>query len=364
MPTLIPSETRLSEHFLLSDMIGCHSVYSLGLRNRFEKQGVDLRLENGKALCTECLEPLLHAVGSFSISYGFISPELSSKIITYQDWRKPSHHRWDLGAAVDIKPHYYLQTIAKSPIEFVLEGIFEEMPMSRVITYSESPFICVAVAAIEVLRDTPRRMFYENEYQGVKGAKPAFRRYASASARAKRLEELKQSGGLQWVGHGYPTHHGGGRRQYQHMQCSEFTVVSDFLYDELSVMEGYRNIPQTQDPSVAEAFRVAGRVYDRLLDLSSALRLSIVSAYTSHTSEAYITGRDWRGDIIEFEVVPPEFMPAADFIEIVMEKRPEGFTLAEDSGRVIVSIERRHFSGDQQRAEEVRVKTRKRPKTR
>lgn len=144
MAVLDPTVTRLSPHFLLSDMMGCSSVYSKGLPNRFDKhQGVDSRLVNGKALCENALEPLLASVGAFSISYGFISPEVSREIVTYQDWRTPSHHRWDLGAAVDICPHYYvLKSIAKgatnetgAPILFALNEM-ADLPLSRLITYS------------------------------------------------------------------------------------------------------------------------------------------------------------------------------------------------------------------------------------
>ncbi|MGZ7230907.1 hypothetical protein ACXWOM_10635, partial [Streptococcus pyogenes] len=76
--------------------------------------------------------------------YGFISPELSRKIVKYQDPDKPSHHRWDLGAAADICVHDWVQTLAPgavgttgAPVHFALRHL-RDLPISRLITYSES----------------------------------------------------------------------------------------------------------------------------------------------------------------------------------------------------------------------------------
>lgn len=355
---LIPSKTRLSPHFLLSDMMGCNSVYSKGLPNVFDKwPGTDIRLENGKALCEHALEPLLATVGSFSISYGFISPDLSDEIVTYQDPQKPSHHRWDLGAAVDICPHFHvLQSTSKhstpesgAPILFALEHM-QYLPLSRVITYSESPYVCVAVSAVEVLRGEARGAWYENRYTGKAGAKPRYLKYPSPNQRANALEKICDCG-LEhgWVGGGYPSYHGGGRKQYQHMRASNYTMVSDFLYDEEFVMDGKRNIPSLLNKDVAFAFQLAGATYDWLLKMSGYPRLSIVSGYTSPTTPGWIAGRDWREGDVSFEIVPPAYVTPKDFIQQVFRADHEigkhhmlfaDIAMVAEDDRVIISVRR------------------------
>lgn len=328
MAILDPTAFRLSPHFLLSDLMGCSSVYTRGFRNYLDKQpGIDPRIANGQALCEQALEPLLAIVGSFSVSYGFICPELSRHIVTYQDWRKPSHHRWDLGAAVDICPHHYvLQSTSKdasaetgAPIIFALEHM-QDLPLSRLITYSESPFICVAVSAEEVEQNVARMAWYENRYGGKKGAKPDFIKYSSAATRAKALAALTDQGlKTKWTGHGYPTYHGGGRKQLHHIRVSKYTMVTDWLFDEMCVREGVKNQPSLDKPEVLEAFQLAGAAYDAILKHTGIPRLSIVSAYTSHLSDAWIDGRDWRTGPVTFEVVPPEYLGVDGLRKAIME---------------------------------------------
>lgn len=357
MAILSPTKTRLSSHFLLSDMMGCHSVYALGLPNVFDKQrGGDIRLTNAKALCEEALEPILAMVGSFSISYGFICPALSQKIVTYQDWRKPSHHRFDLGAAVDICPHHYvLQSVAKhagetdgAPIMFALEHL-RQLPLSRLITYSESPYICIAVSAEEVETQAQRMAWYENRYEGRSGDKPKFNKYPSQSARERAFERLQDEGlPTRWTGKGYPTYHGGGNRQYHHMRTSKHTMVSDWLYDEEWVTKGIKNAPVLNNAEVARGFKVAGEVYEAILEVSGLPRLSIVSAYTSHLSKGWIPGRDWRGEVVSFEVVPPEYLSPVEFAEGLNGMIP-GVECEVDEDRVIIWADKNHVEKTTQR---------------
>lgn len=324
MGTLNPSTTRLSPHFLLSDVMGCSSIYARGIANVFDKRpGNDVRLINLRALCEHALEPTLAAVGSFSITYGFISPEVSRELVTYQDWRKPSHHRADLGAAVDIIPHHYvLQSTANNatfesgaPILFALDHM-QDMPLSRLITYSESPCICVAVSAEEVEEGKARGAWYENRYTGVAGARPDYRKYPTAQARKRAFANLCACGlDHRWTGKGYPTYHGGGRRQLHHIRASRYTMVTDFLYDDHFVRNGVRNQPSLDNALVRDAFSIAGKAYDYLLQVTGLPRLSIVSGYTSHLSPGWIEERDWRGDDISFEVVPPVYMSPEQFVK-------------------------------------------------
>lgn len=324
MGLLNPTKTRLSPHFLLSDVMGCSSVYSRGLANVFDKQpGTDVRLTNLRALCENALEPILAEVGPISVTYGFISPEVSRELVTYQDWRKPSHHRADLGAAVDIIPHHFvLQSSAKNatnesgaPIMFALEHL-DALPLSRLITYSESPCICVAVSAEEVETGTVRGAWYENRYKGAKGQKPQYLKYPSQAARTRALQNLCECGlDHPWSGHGYPTYHGGGRRQLHHIRASRFTMITDFLYDENFVSQGVRNQPSLDNPMVKQGFELAGKAYDYLIQTSGLPRLSIVSGYTSHLSPGWIEERDWRSGDVSFEIVPPQYMQPEEFTQ-------------------------------------------------
>ena len=344
-----PTQIRLSPHFLLSDFMGCFSVYRHGYPNVFEMSAPDYRLENGRALCREVLEPVLALSGPISISYGFISPELSRQIVKYQDPDKPSHHRWDLGAAADICVHDWVQTLAPgsvgttgAPIEFALSHM-QEMQISRLITYSESPYFCVAVSAEEVERSDPRMAWYENRYGGEPKVKPEFRKMASAVSRKVALEVLKKRGQeVDWRGAGYPTHHGGGIRQYQHTRTSRYTMLSDWLFDVEYVARGVPNIPRMANPLVREAFELAGMAYDSLIASSGLPRLSIVSAYTSPeaANAPWVEGRDWLGKTITFEVVPPEYVSPS---EAGLEIWPiEGgfMEISEDRDRLIVKVDR------------------------
>lgn len=351
MAVLDPTVVRLSPHFLLSDFMGCNSVYSRGLPNVFDKRsGHDVRLDNGRALCEHALEPLLAQVGSFSISYGFISPELSREIVTYQDPNKPSHHRWDLGAAADICPHHYvLQSTSKkplndegAPIRLALEHM-QELPLSRLITYSESPYLCVAVSADEVAKDQPRMAWYENRYTGKKSVKPDYRKYPTQVSRDNALKRLEADGlDHPWRGGGYPSYHGGGKRQLHHLRASKYTMVSDFLFDQEWVQDGVKNIPVLNNPGVASAFKLAGAAYDDILKLSGLPRLSIVSGYTSHHSKGWIQDRDWRAGEVTFEIVPPEYKdPRTLYADcMIWPAMVEKMDMDVDQDRIIVRVKR------------------------
>jgi hypothetical protein len=358
MAILDPTRTRLSPHFLLSDMIGCQSVYAKGLPNVFEKEGRDIRLVNGKALCEHVLEPLVALMGSVSISYGFISPSLSREIVTYQDPNKPSHHRWDLGAAVDVCVHrQVLQSISNdnasplqadwsSPIAFALEHL-QELPLSRLITYSESPYICMAVSADEVARGAPRGAWYENRYTGHPKVKPQYIKYPTSQLRARAQKRIAAEGLTHgWEGAGYPTYHGGGRKQFQHMRVSDHTMVSDWLYDEQFVTEGVRNFPSLDNAAVMEGFKLAGEAYEYMLKVTGLPRISIVSAYTSHLSQGWMAGRDWRQGDVSFEIVPPEYLSPEHFIQEVVKGDTQmhlifgHVTMVAEDDRVIVTVRR------------------------
>lgn len=277
-----PTEIRLSDHFLLSDLMGCHSVYAHGYPNVFEGAGLlqKNKLREGKVLANKLLEPLLQR-SRLSVTYGYISPELSRRIVKYQNPDKPSYHRWDDGAACDVVLHQYVH--ANVPPIYAACWIDENLPVSRTITYAESPCICVSTRAEEVQKGDPRRALYENRYVGDR--KPQYIPYSS-----NPKTRLSQKAGIvlehDWQGQGYPSYHGGGIRQVQHYRTSKYTLLSDFLMSPTAMAEGFPNMPTSLGGRGLVRFRRAGAVIDSLLVATQARRFSIIQAYQAES---------WRG---------------------------------------------------------------------
>lgn len=291
-----PTTVRISEHFLLSDFMMCHSMLVYGYENAWDDPK-NTKIEEISYLCESVLEPFLEEFGPFSISYGYISPALSEKIVKYQDPKKPSYHRWDAGAAVDICVHdHVLGGPEGAPIYLAFE-IDSKYAYSRMITYSESPYICIATRLSEKDGE-PRRAFYENQYQGKRKVKPKYITYG-----ANRGVQIATHGLLHdWRGAGYPTYHGGGIRQAHHVRVGRYCMLSDFLYSTACVNEGRRNIP-TPDRRTKDTFYAAGKVYDRLLSVLGTHRLSIVRGFESKTSFGE-SAHNWEDGYI-LQVVPP-----------------------------------------------------------
>jgi hypothetical protein len=290
-----PRTVWLSENFRLSDFLGNNSVFGRGLANPFE--GGKKHLDNAEALCTTLLERALDAHGPLSISYGYISPDFSRRTVSYQDPDKPSHHRWDLGAAADIRCHDFLDEDNNSPALLLhwIDG--EQIPYSRLISYSESPFVCVAVSAEELLRDGPRRAMYENCYEGVPKRKPAYIQLHRPRARQERLREIQEQGlPAPWRGAGHPTYHGGGSKQLQHYQVSRYTTALDWCFDMHSIEHGVPNRPKLLDPHVQDNLAAAGLVYDYLVGLGpqeGSRRISILSGFKAPEHPNYDPAYAW-----------------------------------------------------------------------
>ena len=302
-----PTKVRMSDNLLLSDMIGCHSAYVKGLKNVFlDPLGVKLR--EGMHLCSTILEPIMVRFGPISIAYGYISDELSKKIVTYQDPSKPSYHRWDKGAAVDICIHVPVEK--RAPV-LVAHEIDLLLPYSRMITYSESPFICIASQVEE--GSNQRSAFYENRYTGVPKEKPAFIS-KSKNARTRARQGVDASDDLQdhdWRGAGYPTYHGGGRRQLQHIRTSRYTIASDFLFSRHALSVGVPNVPTF--PKFDKPFANAGDVYDFLLEALNIPKISIVRGFESFRFNDYPLF-SWL-EHFTLEVVPPSYVSPNELAE-------------------------------------------------
>lgn len=314
-----PRLVWLSDNFRLSDFLGNHSVYSSGLKNNVEFSDGDIRLRNARQLCEKALEPLLEMAGPVSIAYGCISESFSRATVRYQDPDLPSHHRWDLGAAADVVAHRWVQGLPHEPdlLQLFANGETSTspallahaidqkgVPYSRLISYSESPYLCIAVAERELVFNRPRKAFYENRYEGVRGAKPRYIQQASETARARVRNELQEVGLTHgWEGQGYPSYHGGGRRQYQHMRVSKYTMVLDWLFNLKSISDGIRNIPALTSEEVQDSFAAAGLTFDWVVDNVEGLpRLSVLSGYTCRSHPDYTAERDWRLRTISVEI--------------------------------------------------------------
>lgn len=299
MSYIDPTTVRLSEHFLLSDLMGCNSVYTKGYANVFDIDNKG-KLKEGRTLAQNLLEPLI-ARSRLSVTYGYISPDLSRRIVKYQDPDKPSYHRWDDGAACDVVLHQYVHT--NVPPIYAAFWIDENLPVSRTITYAESPCICVSTRAEEIRKGDPRRALYENRYVGER--KPQYVPYSS-SARTRTAQKASVELEHDWRGGGFPSYHGGGIRQTQHIRTSKYTLLSDFLMSPTAMAEGYTNTPPSLAARGLVRFRRAGRVVDSLLEATGARRLSIVQAFQS---------AEWAGDVPSnwadgayLVVVPPDGM--------------------------------------------------------
>ncbi len=315
-----PTATRLSEHFLLSDFLGNHSVYARGFPNLWEDPDGS-KLREGQHLCDTLLEPIMADYGPLSVSYGYISPALSKKIVTYQDPNAPSYHRWDKGAAADIRVHAWVEETA--PI-YLAHEIDQRYGYSRMITYSESPFICIASQVSEGV--SHRRAFYENRYCGKKGAKPLYiRKSASAATRKKEAEALVLE--HPWEGMGYPTYHGGGIRQFHHTQVSRYSVVSDFLYSTKAVCEGIANAPNTK--KLWDSFSAAGRLYDVLLERLDIPRLSIVRGFESFRFNDYPLF-SWRNHFA-IDCIPPSYIKPDDVAQVALEMSDDVVSVGVDN---------------------------------
>ena len=273
---LDPMRTRLSDSFLLSDFMGCTSIYRKGLCNQFHDN--DAKLREGQLLAETLEEISRLAKSPLSLVYGFISDEVSWEIVKYQDPSKPSYHRWDYGAATDFCAHNYVRgkanDLSNAPIALAWDIDAAGIEYSRMITYSESPMVCFATRSSE---RTPRKAFYENRYEGEIGAKPKFVRMPVPGERRQkaRKELLKEGLPDGWKGHGFPTYHTGGARGYEHYRTSRYTLLSDLLYDNCKVFSGEINMPKI-NRELREVMRHVGGHIDVLVEAMGGKRVSVV----------------------------------------------------------------------------------------
>ena len=93
-----PWTQRMNEHFVLSDFLYSDSIIRRGFKNQIDTAPIH-RL-HGNELAT-LLGHIADEHGHLSITYGYISHDVSMKTVKWRDPANPSYHRWDMGAAAD-----------------------------------------------------------------------------------------------------------------------------------------------------------------------------------------------------------------------------------------------------------------------
>ena len=313
MAYLDPTTIRLSDSFLLSDFMGCTSVYRYGYPNRISNADEN-KIKEGCNLA-EHLEQIQEKFGPLSVIYGYISPDLSKKIVTYQSPDKPSYHRWDAGAAADIIPHNHNTIYCRNvdndggnqpfaPIRFAYE-VAINMEFSRMITYAESEAVCFATRLSEK-GGKGRSALYENRYVGER--KPNHIKHPTDKEilKARRYLDLNWP----WRGQGYPSYHGGGHKQFEHYRLDDHVILSDFLYDSERVHHGKINIPWNIGSKAACCYEKSLQDATDVLELLVSrymTRFSIVSGFHRSTE----VERNWTRNF-RLEVVPPDTLSILD----------------------------------------------------
>ena len=251
------------------------------------------------------LSMLLSAMfGPTAVTYGYISPDLSRRIVSYMDPNAPSPHRWDFGAAADFVVHAFASKLNAKPMQpltrqgnSVLPGeprtLGEDFsphhlaetvcallhPMlSRVITYSESAGICMSTSTVtNILR---RKNLYFNVYEGQKGAKPRYTRHRidrpDCAAQKEAEPSIRRHG---WRGDGAPTYHGRGKKQHHHVRPAPMVLLSEMLHSMPCLLEGEANhapAPSTDEGRKLKA--MAAKLSDlRIMHAAAHGKLSSIS---------------------------------------------------------------------------------------
>lgn len=308
-----PTTVRLSNNIMLSDLMGCSSVYRRGITNRMTDSAEDTEKLREAYHLAETMDAVIQLVGPVSFTYGYISPHLSRQIVTYQDATRPSYHRWDAGAALDFRIYgEYEHCVPKAPIDIARAVEQAGIPYSRMITYSESPVICFGTKVKEKLRE-PRRALYENRY--VEGErKPTYLSYPQSRERRIDLLNLSVAAVSKkgWVGQGHPSYHLHGVRQLEHEQTSQYTVLSDFLYHARAVNGGKRHRGGIEvDYDMLRTICAAGSAVDTLVR-EIKQPISILRAISPYKEDA------WSGGVFDFEFVPPQGVPLDDAADTIL----------------------------------------------
>lgn len=295
----IPWNVRLNEHFVLSDFMYSDTIIRRGLKNPYHiRPVVD---SHGRALA-DLLGHIADEHGHLSIVYGYICHDVSMKTVKWRNPADPSYHRWDMGAAADFIAHDWVvpqrtQRGVWCPMEdpdaspmMLAREIAASHDFSRMITYSESPAICLAANSEENSSGKHRRAFYENRYEGRPGQKPRYLKYNGNGipSRKEVRAGLSEHG---WIGKGHPTYHGKGRMQYQHVRVGKYLTLLECLRCPQKLADGVNNRPPHNDAEKRKFMHVGYAMsrfiewYYHFVGLGS---ISVISGHNSWTENLYL----------------------------------------------------------------------------
>ena len=320
---VMPHLSPFGRNFMLADFMYNDSVIRKGDVNLMPRDP-----SSGMRLDMIALSSLINAtydyLGNVSISYGYISPAQSERRVRWKDPKKPSLHRWDKGAAVDICFHDS-EELSNTPPAYIAMALYSKFSSvtSRMITYSESPYVCIATAGDQKLAE--RNAVYFNSYEGVHGAKPGHIRptkrarhsLASCHINADQLSDLVE-GSLDilatqtddlslekvktdikehgWKGQGHPSYHLNGARQVQHIRLGRNLMLKDILPWIPNIVDGgegkvTRSNRPPANPTAISKIKKLSTVLDRTLtnyyeskepNRPRLPRVSILSAYKGY----------------------------------------------------------------------------------
>lgn len=303
-----PLFTRMGDNFVLADFMYNDSVIRKGDANYMPDFRKNVRLSAHIYAMSAFANTLVDNFGLCSISYGFISPEQSERRVKWKDPTAPSYHRWDDGCAADFIFHGY----ARNPNDWFSSTVYlstlimEKMDVSRMITYSESPYICLSTGTSPT--KAKRNAIYWNVYEGKERTKPAY-----YSLSKNDIEKIKNGMNCDKLivakalirkhaskGESYPTYHGGGVKQVQHIRLGSYLMLSDILRPienvcvSYSRRDGPRHCRPPIRPELIDSLKLKATVLNNILEhyyetpsgtltsssgISSPPRISILSAY-------------------------------------------------------------------------------------
>jgi hypothetical protein len=324
-----PCLTRLGDNFVLSDFLHNDSVIRKGDANIVPMSVLDA----GDVVAAHIIKMgeyanlLVSQLGPCSISYGYISHEQSMRRVKWKNPALPSYHRWDDGAAADFLFHDQVHGnewdgSPYSTAIAIVKAVADGPSFSRLITYGESPWICVATGIDD--DKAQRQAMYWNVYEGFAGAKPRYISFTKNDVRMvesgienenMKIYNVKETVSKHgWVGAGHPTSHGGGIRQAHHIRMGKWLMLSDVLRSPANITLGQGRPTHCRPPrkqSDINVLKKKVKVLDRCLDRyygdywgnDGATRVSILSGYKGtvvpHEAD-YTKELDWDDRNAEF----------------------------------------------------------------
>lgn len=285
------SAIRLSKHFLLTDFLNGHTLYSSRFPLCLDKIPPS-HIRTGQRLCEDLLEPMISLWGPMSISNGYIPKELLSGRFTPHTWSPKD------GAAADVIVHNWVNADF-SPIELAKGIISRKLPFERLITYAGSEVMCVSAGR----QPKNRGAVYENIRVPGK-VRPDFKAWHRGGIYPSRLAE---EGGIpsrpDWRrSEGELPYHTKFMLRPQHLRVSRYFVALDFFRNESAINAGIPWAFTPRKPQTLEALQCVGQVLDRVVDQVG--RVSVIRGIVRPNETAPRT-HTWEGDEFSIEFALP-----------------------------------------------------------